>query len=150
MGAGVWSEGYTKYTDSYSAECWDPLGSDPWRVHHKCLERAQMNRNTLDTAKQQMTDRRSQKRLLPDIIILCMTRTRKYEPQECRGFDSLENSAELGKCQCVSMFKGCASSVTCMLADAKQRIIGIDTGSLSDGTEIQVNHTHTHTQTPEL
>lgn len=59
----------------------------------------------------------------------------KYEPNECQGFDSQENAADLGKCQRVNTFKGYASSVTCTLADAKKSIIGTDTGWLSTWTE---------------
>lgn len=78
---------------------------------------------------------------------LCVTceATRKCEPNECRGFDSPESTADPGKCQCVNMFKGYASSVTCVLADAKQGIIGTDTSWLSERTKSRWLHTHTHT-----
>lgn len=72
----------------------------------------------------------------------------KYEPNECQGFDSQENAADLRKCQRINTFKGYASSVTCTLADAKKRVTSTDTGPLAKWTEPHKSHqTHTHTQT---
>lgn len=135
-------------------QCWkwcNPLGSitsqeSPARV-------VGASRNILIRAKQRMTDIRSQVAVII-LLIPAMhdmqndkaSSSGKYEPSECQGFDSQENAADLGKCQRVNTFKGYASSVTCMLADAKKRVTSADTGPLAKRTELQKSH-QTHTQT---